>query len=161
MTVLPWLTVGAALSAIPAWIGLYITVRKHRSERPILKFTLQATHVKADEDEPTRTFFNGMGVVPALYVTITNVGKQPITLFQMKCKCSATTSEGKSLEHESTDYINKRIGEGDHCFASPRVAMKSSRLLSARAVDSTGRVWKAPKRVVRRLNQGGLKAWQH
>src|ERR1039458_10501715 len=54
MTIPPWLTASAALSAIPAWIGLYITVRKHSGEKPILKFTLNATHVEADEDEPTR-----------------------------------------------------------------------------------------------------------
>lgn len=161
MTIPPWLTAGATLSAISAWIGLYITVRKHRSERPILKFVLKATHVEADEDEPTRMFVDGMGVVPALFVTITNVGKQPVTVFQTKCKYSATTNDGTSCERESTDYVNKKLGEGDHCFASPRVAIKGSRLLSARAVDFTSRVWKVPRRLVRRLNLEGLKAWQN
>ena len=81
MTVPPWITASAALSSIPAWIGLYITVRKHSNEKPILKFTLHATHVEADEDEPTRISFDGMGVVPGLFVTITNVGKTPVTIF--------------------------------------------------------------------------------
>lgn len=149
------------MSAIPAWMVLYITVRKHRSERPILKFMLNATVVEAEKDEPTRTSVDGIGVVPALYVTITNVGKQPVTVLQMKCKYSAATKEGTSCERESTDYVSNKLCEGDHCFASPRVATKTIRVISARAVDSMGRAWKVPSRSVRRLNQGGLKAWQH
>src|ERR1039458_3293249 len=147
MTIPPWLTASAALSAIPAWIGLYITVRKHSGEKPILKFTLNATHVEADEDEPTRMSIDGMGVVPGLFVTITNVGKQPVTIFQMKCKYSGITKDGKSYERESTDYgINKKLAEGDHCFASPHVTVKANRVLAARPIDSTGREGKVPKR---------------
>ena len=116
----PWLTASAAISSIPAWIGLYITVRKHRSERPILKFTLQATNVEAEEDEPTRVFFDGMGVVPALWVTITNLGKQPLTICQVTCQYAGIDKNQMPFENTSTDHINKKLGEADFCicFAS-------------------------------------------
>jgi hypothetical protein len=115
-----WLTAGAAISSIPAWIGLYITVRKYRSERPILKFTLQAMNVEAEEDEPTRVFFDGVGVVPAICVTVTNIGKQPLTIFQVTCRYSGADKNQRSFENTNTDYINKKLGEADFCSASPR-----------------------------------------
>jgi hypothetical protein len=155
-----WATIGAAISSIPAWIGLYISVRKHRAERSILKFTLRATNVEADEDEMTRSYFDGTPVVPALWVTVTNMGKQPLTLFEVKCKYAGVGKDGKSFERVSSDCVNKKLGEADHCFAAPHVSSKATKVISVWAVDSTGRQWKIPRRSIRNLNNSGLKGWK-
>src|SRR5882724_4016419 len=142
----PWLTWTNAwpiISGIPGWIALGLAVKKHRQERTILQFMLRATHVEADENEPTNIGFGSDPMVRALYVTITNTGQKPITILELRCRWSTIGKDGNEYERESRDWVNAKLGEADHCFSSPHLGSKPKAVISAWAIDSTGKHWNA------------------
>src|SRR5215472_1283253 len=147
-TWLTWANAWPVLSGIPGWIALWLALRKHSREKTILEFTVRATHVEANEDEPTNMSMDGTPMVRALWVTITNTGQKPITIFEVFCKWSGVNRDGKEYERDSRDWVNKKLGEGDHCFSSPHIYTKPKAILAAWAVDSTGKQWNVPDEVI-------------
>ena len=104
---------------------------------------LRATHVEADENEPTNIGFGSDPMVRALYVTITNTGQKPITILELRCRWSTIGKDGNEYERESRDWVNAKLGEADHCFSSPHLGSKPKAVISAWAIDSTGKHWNA------------------
>jgi hypothetical protein len=135
-----------------------LALKKYGREKTILEFTVKATHVEAEEDGATMAV-DGIPMVRALWVTITNTGQKPITIFEVKCKWSGLTKDSKPFERESRDWVNKKLGEGDHCFGSPHLYQKPTAILAAHAVDSTGKQWDVPDELIKTLNASGFKAW--
>lgn len=157
---LTWANTWPVLSGIPGWIALWLALNKHSREKTILQFTLRATHVEADEDELTNISMDGTAMVRALWITITNTGQKPVTIFEVKCTWSHLNKDGKTLKRDSRDWVNKKLVEGDHCFASPHIPGKPQELLAAWALDSTGKQWNVPDGLISELNASGLKPWK-
>jgi hypothetical protein len=157
-----WITWGNAwpvLSGIPGWVALALALKKYRREKTILVFTVRATHVAAEEDETPQVFFDSTPTVRALGVTITNTGQKPVTILEVFCRWSAVTNEGKEYENGSSDWVNKKLAEGDHCFSWPHIHGKPKSILAAWAIDSTGKQWNVPSELIDALNASGVKAW--
>jgi hypothetical protein len=155
---LTWANSWPLISSIPGWIALYLSLTKHRREKTILEFTVKATHVECEEDEAS-VAFDGSPMVRALWVTITNTGQKPITIFEVKCKWSGVAKDRKPFERETRDWVNKKLGEADHCFGSPHLYQKPTAIVAAWAVDSTGKQWDVPDDLVRTLNASSFKEW--
>jgi hypothetical protein len=136
-----------------------LALKKLRQEKTILEFTLAAANVEADEDETTNTYFDGTPVVRALSVTITNTGQKPVTILEVKCRWSVGSKAGEEYQKESREWVNKKLGQGDHCFAYPHLHTRPHAIISAWAIDSTGKEWLAPATLIEQLNAKGPKQW--
>lgn len=153
-----WTNVWPVLSGVPGWIALGLALKKHGREKTILEFTVRATHVEAEEDEATIAF-DGTPMVRALWVTITNTGQKPITIFEVGCKWTGVSKTGQPFEREAKNWVNKKLAEADHCFGSPRLPQKPEAVLAAWATDSTGKRWSVPDHLITALNASGFKQW--
>ena len=154
-----WRNIWPVLSGVPGWIALGLALSKHQREKTILEFTVRATHVEADEDEPTTVCVDGTPMVRALWITVTNTGQKPVTILEVFCKWSGVTKEGEEYVRDSRDWVNKKLAEGDHCFSSPHVYAKPKAILAAWLVDSTGKQWNVPSALIDAVNASSLKAW--
>lgn len=153
-----WAHVWPVLSGVPGWIALGLALKKHRREKTILEFTVRATHVEAEEDEASMAF-DGNPMVRALWVTITNTGEKPLTIFDVRCRWTGITKTGQPFERETRDWVNKKLGEGDHCFGSPHLYEKPQAIVAAWATDSTGKQWNVPADLITALNASGFREW--
>ncbi len=105
---LTWANTWPVLSGVPGWIALALALKKYTREKTILEFTVKATHVEAEEDEATMAV-DGTPMVRALWITITNTGQKPVTIFEVKCKSSGLTTDSKPFERETRDWVNKKL----------------------------------------------------
>jgi len=128
-------------------------------EKTILAFTVSATNVEADEDEETSMVFDGTPFVRALSVTITNTGQQPVTILEVKCRWSLISKEEKEIQKESRAWVRQKLGQGDHCFSYPHIYTRPTVINSAWAIDSTGKRWPVPPKLIEQLNAKGPKQW--
>lgn len=156
-----WITWSNAvkfLALVPGWIAFIVMVRKLWFERTLLKFTLRATHVQADEDEQSNCYFDGVPVVRAVQINVTNTGQQPITIQRFEGNLVVLGQDKQPHQFKSkTSVENKKIGQGDHCFGYLKIYMPPVEIISACAIDSTGKRWAAPRKSLKSVDMHGLR----
>jgi hypothetical protein len=158
-TWLTWSNVWPVLSTLSGWIALGLNLWKQRREKTILEFTISATYAEADHDEIPNTSFEGTPYVHALSVSITNTGQRPITILKTKCKWLRTDKNGKENERTSEAWVNKKLGQADHCVSYPHHGSRPASIISAWAIDSTSKEWYVPAMLIDTLNAKGPKQW--
>lgn len=154
-----WSNLGKLAAVVPGLIGLFLAVRKAWLDRSLLAFTIRATNVEADEDEPTHCFVDGVGMVPTLKIDATDNGVRPITIQRFECVFAFKNKNQEWRESKSTAWVDKKIAQGDHCFGFPKVHTAPSEIISACAIDSTGKRWPVPSSKIKELNALGPKPW--
>lgn len=147
-----FLWAGGITSALAAWAGLILSIRREVHERPKLRFLFEATPHLHGEDEYGQEY-----ATDALKVTITNIGGHPIALHRVCCVFQSTRDatlrrrelrlNGAKVVHGEPSGGWIELGETPKCWESISV------------VDTTGKEWKPRGKELAQLLAAGVEAW--
>ena len=155
----PMLWIGGISSALAAWVGLILGLRREFRERTILRFSLFVTRVEADEEDQSRTFFEGTAVIDAIGITLTNMGSHPVTIKHCGCLFLARTSGGETVTRKIQKWPNAKLGLGDAETIYLKMAAKPVQFLQIVVTDSTDKTWKTPRQLVSKLHESASERW--
>ncbi len=154
------------LSAAVPWIGLsfgfigtVLAVCRELLKRVRLQFAFHATFIDEDHEiADVRQHFDGVPVVDAILMTITNRGRG-VTIDH--CQCEYRTSSGDCDRTVlTTAHVREYIERGKACDARLKVYFKPITFTSALAVDSVGKRRLCSRRELMQLNEESAQWWK-
>ena len=151
-----WQVLTPYVLAIPGWIALW---RTWRSERVTPRFLFHGVENLSCQDAET-----GEYMTPAIYVTVTNNGKRPVTIERFTCEVRFDGDSHYPIAENHAYFIGAVLGQGQShsgCIELPslRRGLNTAGFTSAFAVDTTGRKWKPTKSELEQLRNEGIKVW--
>jgi hypothetical protein len=166
---LNWSNVLKVAALVPGWIAFAMTIRKAWFERTILEFIVEQMLVESEAIDEANTMVEAdaiaeaeeegwaepveiAGFVTALKIVVTNDGQRPITIQKLKCRYALKPEHGRPWLTSAVS-VNKKIGQGEHCVGYARLHFKTTAIIKAVAIDSTGKEWPVPKSTIKRLNK--------
>jgi hypothetical protein len=157
---LNWTNAGKFLLLVPGWIAFALTLRKAWFERTILQFTIRATHVSDEQPKTALGIRIASPIYLALSIGITNNGLRPITVKRVSCTYAYLSEKQEREEFTSHDWLDQKIGQGDHCTGYPKIYSKPIEIVSAALGDSSGKEWLIPQKMIKALNARGERQWE-
>src|ERR1017187_8191287 len=142
----PVLWIGGVSSALAAWAGLILGLRREYRERAILKFAIRATSVEAEEDEQTNILLDGTPVVPAVEIVATNKGSPPLTIQQAYCEYVCRTRDGGTTKAAGRAWFDAKIGLGEAHRIYVKINPKPIAFTRMAVMDSMGGTWNIPSK---------------
>jgi hypothetical protein len=152
---------------MPAWVSILISLlslvisaaafwRTYRMDRPILRFLFEG-NPRFCENKEARSY-------PALQVRITNEGKQPISISQLKYALLLPDDHSDERRLALSDATLK---QGEHIsrwftlFGSnlPTEDVGTIRFMNFHILDSSGKRWKPSKKELKQLDKQFAVLW--
>jgi hypothetical protein len=151
---LSWGNVAPYLAGVPGWYAGWVTWRKQRQNKTILKFNLDATYVAEDNE--------GEELSENVSVVITNEGERPLTIDACFCEYAYKTSKSSKHGISSTArwHMGKKLDHGESCRTFLRIYGYPIEFPSIYAVDSTGRKWVPSRKEMKTFEQRAKEFWK-
>ncbi len=138
--------VGIIVLILASGVSLFLSLRRERRERTILKFSLMRTLVaEGPEDNPGE-------ISDSIRAFLTNQGSRPITIHCIELDYSYKSKAGNRQVRGSA-CVNGKIGQGDALTAYVLINREAFAFHRLQAVDSTGKCWRAPGRKLASLGK--------
>lgn len=144
---------GGITSAVAAWVGLALSLRRYQDEQPKIKFLFEAEAYLGCYDEE-----NGEYSVPAIGVTITNVGSKAVALDRALCHYWSAHDPDEPKKRE-LDLGRFKVVRGEPKQGWVRLYEKPVRIESISVRDTTGKVWTPSRREMQQLRSECARAW--
>ena len=140
-------------SAVAAWSGFIIAVRRELNERTKLTFLFEASDIYATDSDGQeyRT--------PAIHVTVTNNGMRPISLDRVVCVFTPRYSADQSQSRKESSFRLAKLGRGDAADVWVELYSEPAEIIQILAIDSTAKKWVARHREIKAIQTECARLW--